>query len=249
MSVESHSELLQSVDWRYLVILDACRFDVFKDIYKSVGLRGILREANSEALDTPLWYKKHWSGEHLDVSLIGAHPYPWRPEVDVAKNFGAAFAVFSDVSNLGWGGVVHPQRMCNFASRILAQRLSAQWVIHFEQPHLPYIDTMGRAFLQGEIGVGLSGEDWIKYNPKLYEAVQAWGRQYGWEVLEACYESSLRETLSVVGLWCTRLRGGKVVITSDHGEHLGEGGTYGHPRGAGPAILTRVPWLEVASAS
>lgn len=248
MSGVSHSELLRSVDWRYLVLLDACRFDVFSEVYQDVGLRGALQEANSEALDTPLWYRKHWSGDHLGVSLIGAHPYPWRSEVDVAKNFGAAFAVFSDRGNLGWGGVVHPQRLCNFASRIMTERVSQQWIIHFEQPHLPYVDTLGMAFLENEIGVGLAGEDWIKYNPKLYDAVEQWGRQHGWDVLKACYESSLRETLSIVGLWCSRLRGGQVVITSDHGEHLGEGNIYGHPHGAGPGILTRVPWLEVASA-
>lgn len=245
MSVASHSKLLSLVDWKYLVLLDACRFDVFSQVYQDVGLRGDLQEANSEALDTLLWYKKHWSGDHLDVSLIGAHPYPWRPEVDVAKNFGAAFAVFSDRSNLGWGGVVHPQRLCNFASRIVRQRSAHRWIIHFEQPHLPFVDALGMAFLESEIGVGLVGKDWVKYNPTLYDAVEAWGRQHGWEVLQMLYESSLRATLGVIGRWVKRLRGGQVVITADHGEHLGEGNIYGHPWGAGPGILTRVPWLEV----
>lgn len=248
MSVASHSELLSSVNWKYLVLLDACRFDVFWHCFRSVGLEGSLQECNSEALDTPLWYRKHWAGDHLDVALIGAHPYPWRPEVNVAKNFGSAFAVFSDTGNLGWGGVVHPARLCNFASRIISQRSSDRWLIHFEQPHLPYIDRMGMAFLESEIGVGLGGDDWIKYNPKLYDAVEAWGRQHGWEVLRELYKASLRATLEVVAAWLSRLGDGLVVITADHGEHLGEGGIYGHPWGAGPGILTRVPWFEVKRA-
>ena len=245
MSVVSHSELLPGVDWKYLVLLDACRFDVFERIVDSVGLRGSLRECNSEALDTPMWYRKHWLVYHPSVALLGAHPYPWRPELNVARKFGQEFPAWEYSPNLGWGGVVHPGRLCAFASLVMSERSSEQWIIHFEQPHLPFIDVRGMAFLQNEIGVGLGGDDWIKYNPKLYSAVQAWGRKHGWEVLQGLYESSLRVTLDVVAPWCGGLKGGKVVITADHGEHLGEGGIYGHPWAAGPEILTRVPWFEV----
>lgn len=248
MSVARHSELLSGVDWKYLVVLDACRFDVFEDVIRFVDVSGVLTECNSEALDTPMWYRKHWAGDYPDVALIGAHPYPWRPEVDVARYFGAAFAVWSDPANLGWGGVVHPGRLCIFASRIMSERSSEQWIIHFEQPHLPFVDVMGMAFLENEIEVGLGGDDWIKYNPMLYDAVEAWGRSNGWEVLKSLYVGSLRVTLGVVVSWCTGLKGGQVVITADHGEHLGEGGIYGHPWAAGPGILTRVPWFEVDSA-
>lgn len=248
MSVVRHSELLLGVDWKYLIILDACRFDVFDRVIDSVGLQGSLIECNSEALDTPAWYRKHWSVHHPGVGLIGAHPYPWRPEVDVARNFGQEYPVWWDSKNLGWGGVVHPDRTCVVASEIMAGRLSTQWIIHFEQPHLPFVDVVGMAFLENEIGVGLGGDDWIKYNPKLYGAVQAWGRQHGWKVLRELYESSLRATLQVVGPWCAGLKGGKVVITADHGECLGEGGIYGHPWAAGLGILGRVPWFEVERA-
>jgi hypothetical protein len=38
---------------------------------------------------------------------------------------------------------------------------------------------------------------------------------------------------------------GKVVITSDHGELLGEYGVYGHTPNSNLKILRQVPWLEV----
>ena len=36
----------------------------------------------------------------------------------------------------------------------------------------------------------------------------------------------------------------RVVITSDHGERLGEGGDYGHS-GQRDKIIIEVPWLEI----
>jgi len=38
---------------------------------------------------------------------------------------------------------------------------------------------------------------------------------------------------------------GKVIVTSDHGDLLGEGGRYGHPGGDSHSVLKEVPWLEI----
>ena len=46
-------------DWKYLVILDAARYDYFKEIYKEIlGDVGCLKKAESSSLDTVRWQKE-----------------------------------------------------------------------------------------------------------------------------------------------------------------------------------------------
>lgn len=238
-------QLLGDVAWRYLIVLDACRADVFAEVVQDVGLQGRLIACDSQALDTLMWYARHWTGRYPDVALVGAHPYPWDPRLDVAKNFGVARPVFREEGALGWGGVVHPARMMQVVAWEVAAWPGMSFLLHFEQPHLPYIDPEGMTFLAGVLGIPAGGDEWMAYSKSMYDQVQAWARVHGWEGPRAYYAASLRVTLEAIrdGLGC--LSNGKVVITADHGECLGEGRVYGHPRGGVRDILTRVPWFEV----
>ena len=64
-------------------------------------------------------------------------------------------------------------------------------------------------------------------------------------LLEA-YRDNLRVALGEVAKLTERLPG-KMVVTSDHGELLGEGGKYEHASLSNDPILLEVPWLEVES--
>jgi hypothetical protein len=64
------------------------------------------------------------------------------------------------------------------------------------------------------------------------------------EKLEKLYKENLELVLcEVEGLVDTL--DGKTVITADHGEHLGEGGEFAHPKGKYNRTLREVPWLEL----
>jgi hypothetical protein len=62
--------------------------------------------------------------------------------------------------------------------------------------------------------------------------------------LRAAYEANLEIVLSSVA-HLTRFMAGRIVITSDHGELLGEGGSYSHFPGSRLAQLLEIPWLVV----
>jgi glucan phosphoethanolaminetransferase (alkaline phosphatase superfamily) len=71
----------------------------------------------------------------------------------------------------------------------------------------------------------------------------AW-RSSGGEALPSAYEDNLIAVLQQVAVLLSSLSG-RIVITSDHGELLGEDRCYGHPRGRKNPLLTTVPWLVI----
>jgi len=238
-------ELMRDVPWQYLIVLAACRADVFCEVVSELGLRGEMQACDSQAMDTVLWYRRHWSYRLTDTVLIGAHPCAWIEQVNAAQNFADAVAVWLFDQNVGPGGVVHPDRLVQVARWELQQRPDMRAVIHLVQPHLPYVDPWGFRFLREELELQMLGLAWLTANKPAYDVVQAWGRVHGWDRLRGFYKESLRMAVEALAPLLADLRGQKVVITADHSELIGEGNVYGHPRSAGLQNLCRVPWLEV----
>lgn len=71
----------------------------------------------------------------------------------------------------------------------------------------------------------------------------AW-RTVGRERLRQAYAENLKAVLKQVAELVEHLSG-KIVITSDHGELLGEDRCYAHPTGSDHRILREVPWLVI----
>ena len=72
-------------------------------------------------------------------------------------------------------------------------------------------------------------------------------RIYGIEGLRMAYYENLKIVLKYVAILVSDLRG-TIIITSDHGEFLGEErGKFGHYSGSKSPILRVVPWFEVHS--
>lgn len=69
-------------------------------------------------------------------------------------------------------------------------------------------------------------------------------KKHGKIRLKRAYQNNLKKVLVEVQTLVDRLPD-KVVITSDHGELLGEEEIYGHPKRANHFALREVPWLEV----
>lgn len=73
-------------------------------------------------------------------------------------------------------------------------------------------------------------------------------RKYGVEGLREAYQENLQIVLGWVAELCrkiTAMSKGKIVITADHGELLGEYGRFSH--GSRDWLLTEVPWFEIES--
>lgn len=69
-------------------------------------------------------------------------------------------------------------------------------------------------------------------------------RKYGRAGLKAAYEENLKTVLQQVSILLEHLWG-KIVITADHGELLGENRCYTHIDGSSNSLLLQIPWLVI----
>lgn len=79
-------------------------------------------------------------------------------------------------------------------------------------------------------------------------AIEKFVDKYDEKTLKKAYKSNLCLALEEVDKLIQRLPDNDIVISSDHGELLGENGDFGHPNAlSGHKDLRTVPWLEVKS--
>lgn len=69
-------------------------------------------------------------------------------------------------------------------------------------------------------------------------------RMYGLNGLRKAYADNLNIVLNHVSFLASKLSG-NIIITSDHGEFLGEDRRFGHPRGSNHPIVRDVPWFKI----
>lgn len=75
-------------------------------------------------------------------------------------------------------------------------------------------------------------------------------RAYGLDGLKRAYQENLDAVLLHVSKLSSVIlnkSSGRIVITADHGEFLGEDGRYAHPCKRSNSLLLEVPWFEIES--
>ena len=225
-----------------LIILDACRYDYFREVYRQY-LDGYLRPVRSPASCTGRWLRTVFVvfGDWLsDVKLFSAHPR--------INSKGIAVRGFSvrdyfrgqiiDVWDWGWDwelGTVHPDTV---VKAVLDEGLGDRNIIWFMQPHLPYIGET-KLLVPKEV---IKGKMAGRFLTRMLRTGRI-SRQY----LTQAYRDNLALALKAVKKLLAQvgeLRG-RWVVTSDHGELLGEHGVTLHPSYLDLPEQRIVPWLEL----
>ncbi|MGD9401609.1 MAG: hypothetical protein PVF95_05005 [bacterium] len=270
--------------WDFLIVLDACRYDYFERIYPEY-MEGDLSKALSVGGGTVEWRDNSFPDVYDDVVYVSSNPYI--NSLSRIKGFLGSehFSRVYDVWADGWDekkGTVLPGTVSAAARRAIAENENKRCIIHYLQPHAPYLglDLEARGFPVPDVRDGrvLAGvaetEDvpaWkrslldlltrISYKTGLLGENPAWKlRQYlgmapaspmdaarragGDAGLRAAYEDNLRRVLKDIAGLLPYLSG-RIVITADHGEWLGENGSYSHRGGSQSPILREVPWLVI----
>jgi hypothetical protein len=233
-------DLIHNTEWNTLILLDACRFDLFKKLNK---IPGKLQEVHSEGHHTWVWLNKTFPGKY-PWTYFSAHPYV---NAGSGQKWNAVnhFERIIPIWSFGWNdklGTVHPDTVGQVAKNIPYEKA----IVHYIQPHGPWIGKtkwLNPWTLADYSRRQLMG-DWIAV---LAKPDPAFFRQ--------CYKDNLRLVLDSVEKYLPFFRR-PVVVSADHGELLGEKGLYLH--GAVKKedehkpypvecidFLRRVPWFEV----
>lgn len=231
-------------DWDNLLILDACRYDMFERIN---FLEGTLDRRQSLASFSGGFLAKNFSGRTFhDTVYVTANPYVHELE-------DGCFHAVLNVIETDWDervGTVPPEAMAD-ALRDAHRKFPEKRIIgHFMQPHAPFIGPKGQKIPQGIVAPeGPSGRKsesssppdvWRQLQFRLNDIDRT-------EVLEA-YDENLEIVLEEVEPLLEDLDG-KTVVTSDHGNLVGEwigpfpARGYGHPPTTYTDNLIQVPWF------
>lgn len=218
-------------DWKYLIVLDACRFDAFQ---QQCELDGELRKVNSNSAWTKEWSIRNFSGgDWSDTMYISASGWTnaaqTRLDGDPFHTIKELWDVDMDVDDEAGLAAIQPDLVRKVATQSIAENPKKRAIIHFQQPHNPLI---------GEDSIP---RDSFESNGTVYDALRngELSKQRVWEA----YLSNLQLALDEVDE-LLKVLDGKVVITADHGECFGEFGLFEHP-GALVKPILEVPWFEI----
>ncbi len=134
-------------EWNYLIILDACRYDIFKEVY-SEFLCGNLNKRKSPGSSTTDWLEKSFT-ENYDYLYISGNPFinsSGHSLSQVSTGYYSDwkatdhFSEIVDSWKLDWNNeyeTVLPEDITKRAVRHLDDKRKT--IIHYMQPHRPYI--------------------------------------------------------------------------------------------------------------
>jgi hypothetical protein len=128
-------------DWDYLIILDACRYDYFSEIFPKY-FQGELRKVISQGSSTIEWCRKSFKEMYDNIIYVSANPFI-NSKIEV-QNFNAKehFYKVVDVWDWGWNdqlGTVHPRQVNEAVHKFKESYPDKRFIIHYLQPHEPYL--------------------------------------------------------------------------------------------------------------
>lgn len=233
-----------SQDWDNLLILDACRYDVFES---RSSLPGTLQKRISRGAATPEWLEGNLRDRRLeDTVYVTANPMFHRYEEDLG-------AVFHDVWHLwqdGWGWdselqTVPPDVTATYAKKAAEEYPNKRLLIHFNQPHGPLLGPTAEGSI---IGPGAKPTHERTFLEDLRHKIAI--LQVPTATFRKAYEETFDLAHDAVEDLLPFLQG-RTVVSADHGEMMGERPWpiplrhFSHYRGYYKPELVEVPWLVI----
>lgn len=226
-------------DWDNLIIMDACRYDLFESWNT---IEGDLSPVISKGSNTAEFLRgnfKNKEKEYNEIVYISGNPQTRSNQI--SNLFHKSVPVWQT----HWDEelqTVLPNIMCEQAQVIHEKYPNKRLIIHFVQPHYPFIGETGREIEHRSIhGDGVVSDP--KESPD-----SIWRKLEKGDLSKEKVWKAYRENLQIVLPHIQSLvdeLNGKTVITSDHGNAFGEFGLYGHPEEFFIEELVQVPWLEI----
>lgn len=237
-------------DWDNLIILDGCRYDLFKECNTLGGKLSAVISPGSSSSD---FLKAICSYQHHDTVYVTANPHY---EV---MGFERVFHDVIPVWDFGWDETlktVPPERMAEATKEAHSEYPNKRILAQFMQPHYPFLgesaDEVGpHAGFEYSVRTAKTGEG-SRDNETIWNLLK-YGNVDREAVLHG-YRLNLELVLGHVEE-LIELFDEKTVVSSDHGNLVGEfvppfpRRKYGHPSGFHANQLVKVPWLVTEGSS
>ena len=141
-------------DWDNLVILDACRYDVFEKVYRDYLPDGKLEKRRSRGSSTLEWLKNNFTAKY-DITYLSSNPFinshgiplnKLKPGFRYTWKATEHFSKIIDVWHSAWDerlGTVLPEEV---SKAYLSNKVKDdnRKIIHYSQPHAPYLSFAPR---------------------------------------------------------------------------------------------------------
>jgi hypothetical protein len=234
-------DLVMQKEWDNLVLLDACRFDIFN---KHSNLDGELKKMVSRGNYSYEFMERNFCyGNFHDVVYVSANPYSEMLDSELFHSIESVVGEWDSER-----GTVMPGKVTERVSECIKKYPEKRFIIHYMQPHLPHLGSVAQ-----NLELEITGFDKYTGDPhqeELADGVSMWDAYTDGHLSRNQLIKSYIETLHIVEQEVKQLINlldGKTVISADHGENLGE--TYfgeqkfGHGQDTKECLL--VPWLEL----
>lgn len=224
-------------DWDSLVILDACRYDTF---LKYNPFEEPVKKVQSNASHTVGFLSRNLTGDQSDTVYVTASPQVTK----VKSRFHDVVHVWQD----HWDDeqrTVLPESVTTAALEANQRYPDKRLVIHYMQPHYPFI---------GPTGEDLGAHATFTGGLRQREHLSVWELLSSGAIDRSTVITAYEENLDMVFddvVELTEQLNGKTIVTSDHGNLFGERvsplpiNIYGHPPNIPAENLITIPMIEL----
>jgi hypothetical protein len=240
----SNGTRLFEFDWDICIILDACRYDLYRVYADQNDLLGDLDSRQSIASSTPEFLALNFENEtHPDTVYVTGNPQYYMHRDELGPTFHECINVWQE----RWDEdlqTVTPEAMTNALVEASEEYPNKRILAHFVQPHVPFIGPRGRDRFPISMDE-TTGDSWNAAR-KFWPSIRRGKRNFSSGKLLHAYVENIESAVKSVIPALESLEG-KSIITSDHGQLLGERiyplpiREYGHPAGIYVDELTETP--------
>lgn len=222
-------------DWDVLILLDCARVDMIKEIshkyefLERVGTHTTLGTSSQQWMKSTFTDK--YESEMSDTVMVTANPNTHK--CLNADDFSQLEEVWKDEWNDQLKTIPAPD-VTDRAITLHRFFSPKRMIIHYMQPHIPFVPRPN----MNAAGLGKPGVEKNKMNIEELHKKEGYSRQELWEA----HMENLEYVLDSVELLLSNMNADKVVISSDHGQALGEDGVWGHPSSTLVDTVREVPW-------
>lgn len=238
-------------DWDVLLVLDACRVDLMREVaHEQIDqfpfLNAEFESFPSAASMSEEWMEKNFSDEYIgqkaETVYISGNPFTRQLDAN-------DFQLLDEVWRYGWDNnlnLMPPRPLTDRAIQVQRESNPNRMIVHYLQPHVPFrsMPDLGSDWNDPEEDFGAkensTGQERSPWQRLLDGNIS---REELWEG----YSDNLEWVLNDVALLLDNADADKVVISSDHANAMGEWWCYGHPDYVPIPALKRVPWIETTA--